>query len=122
MTTDPPLEPETSPSGTESPTEFNAVWLHLKDEYRKYQESAKENEEVLATIIMNDGRNVLVKSFGFSGPDFLTTDGWIGSEEVTVYVHPTALQVIFQKKVIEPERVRRVIGFLHGEYQPIHTA
>jgi hypothetical protein len=100
---------------------ITAVWSHLQREYRETLEKASSNEDIAVTVVLFGGREIAVSEFGYAGPNLLVVYGKLNGKEVTVYVHQSSLQVIFEKLPKDESAARQPMGFRQESEAPTET-
>ncbi|MFI5253514.1 MAG: hypothetical protein ACHQQQ_13900 [Bacteroidota bacterium] len=106
------FSPLTSPH-TSYPGHIEGVWEHLQNEYDKITKEISSNEMITVKVILFNGQEIVVNTFGYAGPNFLIVYGFLKDKEITAYIHQSSLQVLFSKISKDEKQPRRSIGFVH---------
>jgi hypothetical protein len=104
--------------GMKEKRHVNSVWESLVIEYEEMYGSLTDSENLVAVVILQNGAEVHVTKFDYSGYDLLIVHGALRDGTIVkVFLHQNSLQVIFSKIPIEKEKPRQKIGF---EMKPEH--
>lgn len=94
------------------PGHISGVWEHLSNESIELKQQLALDEELIATVVLFGGEQVLVNTFGYAGPNLLIIHGLLNGNNVTVYVHQSCLQVVFSVTKKDPQKPRHQFGFV----------
>jgi hypothetical protein len=94
-------------------TYVKPVCERLQTEYISLLSSLTDKEDIVVSIFLSNGLEILVSEFDYDGTNLLIVKGLNSkSQEVTAFVHQSSLQVVFSKVPKGISEPRREIGFL----------
>ena len=95
-----------------------ADWYHerIEEHINEFAKDLAADEDLLATIVLADGRNIKATWFGYHNPNMIVVEGIDGADnDVKVLLPQTNIQILLTKIEKGKNQKRKILGFQQRE-------